>query len=326
MKSPTRDIVLSCRQLAVGYGKKIILQDLDLEIQKGELIAFIGPNGVGKSTLIRTLCGIQPALDGSVWLMGQNIELLSKHEVALSLSLVLTDKIDAGNLTVRELVTLGRYPRTNWRGTLSKEDHQKVEKAIDDTRINYISERTLHELSDGQIQKAMIARALAQDGDLIVLDEPTAHLDINNRVEILRLLKDLSRESNKAILLSTHDLDLAMQVADLIWLANWNQPLATGAPEDIILSGSLIDTFISDSFEFDQTTGRFLFKNRNNGNVNIVGEGLRAYWTIQAFKRKGIHQDESSAIKVLVKENEWEIHSNNQTKSYSTIKSLLDHF
>src|SRR5690606_38669822 len=164
---------------------------------------------------------------------------LSPRDMARNVSVVLTDRISPGNLTVRQLVALGRIPFTSWLGSMSPEDEQAVQKALDATHIGYIENRKVSEISDGQLQKTMIARALAQDGELMVLDEPTAHLDLVNRMEIMQLLREIAHSRNKAILVVTHDLDIAVEAADEFWLMTCGGALTTGSPEDLILSGSI---------------------------------------------------------------------------------------
>jgi iron complex transport system ATP-binding protein len=311
------------RHLTIGYGEKPILSDLNLDIKEGELISFIGPNGIGKSTLIRTVCGLLPSLEGSIELGGTSLTAYSETERARKISLVLTEKIQAGNLTVTELVGMGRYPRTNWLGNFGEEDQKKIQDAIDLTRINYIADRKLQELSDGQIQKAMIARAIAQDGDTIILDEPTAHLDVNNRIEIMQLLRDLTRKSKKGVLISTHDLDLALQASDVIWLANWNQPMISGSPEDLILGDQLTRTFIGDGFDFDKKTGRFLFRIEKHRSIALEGRGLERYWTEVALGRKGYRIDQDQSERIIIDNGKWILKTPNEEMEYFSISELL---
>ncbi|MDQ3394416.1 MAG: ABC transporter ATP-binding protein, partial [Bacteroidota bacterium] len=222
MSRHQRLLLLNTKNLTVGYKKgrqeNIVLKSLQLELRGGELTCLLGPNGIGKSTLIRTLSAVQKPLSGTVFIKQKNILSYKTDALARLVSLVLTEKIPGGNLNVFELVSLGRYPFTGWTGNLTKEDKAIVESSIALTSINHLKEKKIQELSDGELQKAMIARALAQDGVLMFLDEPTAHLDVSNRVEIMNLLRDLANETQKAILISTHDLDLSIQTSDKLWL------------------------------------------------------------------------------------------------------------
>src|SRR5687768_1500863 len=227
---------LTTRNLEVGYRRGTyvnqLFTELNLSLNAGEMICFMGPNGAGKSSLLRTLAGLQIPLSGSIELHHVSASRQREHQIAV----VLTDSIRSTNLTVREVVTFGRYPYLGWSIRLTPEDKRIVETAIEQLHLQPLLERKLYELSDGQLQMVMIARALAQDTPVILLDEPTAHLDLNNRVEIMNLLRLLSRTTGKAILLATHELDLALQTADLIWLTGKDQNILRGLPEDLILN------------------------------------------------------------------------------------------
>lgn len=230
--------ILTTENLAIGYKKgtqkNILLEHCNLAIEKGKLICLLGANGVGKSTLIRTLAGLQPKLNGEICIQGKEISTFSPKELARTMSLVLTDSIQGGNLSVLELVQMGRYPHTNWSGKLTNSDHEKVNYAMEQCGIHYISDANIFEISDGQLQKALIARALAQDGDIMLLDEPTVHLDANNRFIVMQLLKKLVVETGKSILMSTHQVEMALVMADELWLANCGEPLITGTPTELI--------------------------------------------------------------------------------------------
>ncbi|MDQ3536886.1 MAG: ABC transporter ATP-binding protein [Bacteroidota bacterium] len=249
------------------------------------MTCLLGPNGVGKSTLIRTLSAVQKPLSGAVHIKEKNILDYKPDELARMISLVLTEKIPGGNLNVFELVSLGRYPYTGWSGNLDKEDKEKVIHSIKVTSIEHLKEKRIQELSDGELQKAMIARAIAQDGQIMFLDEPTAHLDVSNRVEIMTLLRKLAWETNKAILVSTHDLDLAIQTADKFWLCRSQSSFHVGTPEDLILNGKLAQTFEKEGFLFDKYSGNFKIKSRYENKIKIEGSGLHHHWLSHALNR-----------------------------------------
>lgn len=216
--------VLQAHNITIGYSGRIpagIARNISLKLKKGSLTALIGANGVGKSTLLRTLTALQKPLAGHIELNGRNIETFTAKEMAQNLSIVLTESLPPSNLTVFELVALGRQPYTNWLGTITAEDTQKINEAMQLTQVQHLAEKKHYEISDGQLQKVLIARALAQDTPLIILDEPTIHLDLLHKVSLLRLLKQLSEKTGKCILYSTHDLDLALQLSDeIIVMAN----------------------------------------------------------------------------------------------------------
>lgn len=312
------NILLSTKDLTIGYQtdgvKNILFENLEVSLKPGELVCFMGPNGVGKSTLIRTLAGLHPPLSP---LQGG----LSGGDPQ-KISVVLTDKVSAVNMSVEELVSYGRYPYLDWSIKLSKDDTQIIEKAIEVTRIQHLVSKKLYELSDGQLQMAMIARALAQDTPVILLDEPTAHLDLNNRVEIMNLLRKLSRTEGKAILVATHELDLALQTADVVWLASRDKKILTGIPEDLVLNGSFDSVF---QFKgFDLKTGKVSHESFRNISINLIGEGHQYLWTKNALERCGYEisqkADQTITISSVGNQTQW-MWSN---QSYTTIRELLN--
>jgi iron complex transport system ATP-binding protein len=272
--------------LAVGYRKRAILSDLCLSVGAGELIALIGRNGTGKSTLLRTIARWQPKLSGEMLLSGQAVEKFAKDQWAEKMSMVSTEAVHVSHLTVRRLVAFGRFPHTNWIGTLTAEDKAKVEEAMQQVGITRLAEKNLHEISDGERQRAMIARTLAQDTDMILLDEPTAYLDMPNQYELVRLLHRLTREKGKSILFSTHDLHIAMQEADKLWMIDHCR-VYEGAPEDLALSGQLNRIFESEQFHFDDASGRFSVRRNATASVVLAGEGAPVFWTQKALERMG---------------------------------------
>ncbi|QSV53604.1 MAG: ABC transporter ATP-binding protein [Dolichospermum sp. UKL201] len=284
--------ILTTHNLTIGYqisGKTIrnVASNICVSLQAGELVCLLGPNGAGKSTLLRSLAGMQPPIAGEVKLLENDIYKLPPQELAKLLSLVLTEKIDVGMLSAYALVSMGRYPYTDWWGKLTPEDEDIINWAIKSVGAVNLAPRNVSELSDGERQKIMIARALAQSPMVMLLDEPTAFLDLPRRVEIMQLLRQLARDTNQAILLSTHDLDLALRLADKIWLLGTNGILHVGAPEDLILSGAFADTFKSEGVEFDIFSGEFHLHTLYKGEINLIGEGIAAIWTIRALKRVG---------------------------------------
>ena len=255
--------ILSSSNLSIGYKSKkalvTIAENLNLNFQEEKLITLIGANGIGKSTLLRTLTGIQKPLSGSVFLNGKNIQEYSVLELAQNLSVVLTEKLPPSNLTVYELVALGRQPYTNWVGKLSDTDIEKTVEAIKLTEIEHIINKKHYEISDGQLQKALIARALAQDTPLIILDEPTTHLDLLHKVSLFKLLKKLTEETNKCILFSTHDIDLAIQLSDEMVVMTKEKTLQD-QPCNLIEKGVFNTLFQDENIVFDNQKGKFLFK------------------------------------------------------------------
>lgn len=330
MPNPDNITLLTTHHLSVGYnGQDSLFRDLNLSLAGGELVCFMGPNGIGKSTLIRTLAGLQKPLSGTVtYGKPGETKTTDRDDIPKKVAVVLTDKVNAINLTVQELVTYGRYPHLPWSLTLTEEDKRIIEQSIQSLHINHLLSKKLFELSDGQLQMAMIARALAQDCEIILLDEPTAHLDLNNRLEIMNLLRKIVRESNRAILVSTHELDLTLQTADRIWLSGNDQNMLTGTPEDLVLDGSLDSIF---QFKgFDLKTGKVKQEVYRKLRVNLTGQGHEYLWTRNALQRSGyeiVVSNYQCEIKVVVTDRKvtWQIHSAESSGSVDTINRLLQH-
>ncbi|MGL1885101.1 MAG: ABC transporter ATP-binding protein [Reichenbachiella sp.] len=243
--------ILSTHSLDIGYPGKNIATDISLELKTGQLVSLIGQNGVGKSTLLRSLSSLQDPLSGEVKIDGQSIATIDRQVLARQLGIITTQRIGMTNMTVRELVALGRFPYTNWWGKESEEDKEMIHEAISKCKINYIEKAKLGAISDGQFQKVMIARALAQDTDFILMDEPTAHLDIINRIDIFSLLNDIKDTTQKGILISSHELDLSLKFSDLLWLMDFNKPIIVGKPQQLIDNGAILGVFHHEEYEIN---------------------------------------------------------------------------
>ncbi len=256
--------ILETEHLSIGYpGKKgrdiLIAKNLSLSLKKGDFCAIVGANGIGKSTLLRTLAGVQTPLSGKVRIMGTEIQALSPQELASSLSIVLTEPLATRNLTVRELISLGRQPYTNWLGTLSQRDTETIDTSVRRTGLQALEHRKCYELSDGQLQKVLIARALAQDTPIVMLDEPTTHLDLYHKVQVLKTMKRISKEYGKTVVYTTHEIDLAIQLCDQILIMD-HTGYHFGTPCEHIENKSFQNLFPSDLIGFDSNTGTFKIK------------------------------------------------------------------
>lgn len=251
-----REATIQLNQLSIGYlikhGVKTVASRIDGTIWSGELTCLLGANGVGKSTLLRTLSAFQPKMGGEVLIEGRELSAYTDKELSRKIGVVLTEKPDVRNMSVRELVSLGRSPYTGFWGTYSKEDLRIVDDAISVVGIEPLSSRMVHTLSDGERQKVMIAKALAQQTPVIFLDEPTAFLDYPSKVEVLQLLRRISRE--KTIFLSTHDVELALQLADTIWLMTREEGVTIGTPRDLAQQGHLGKFIEREGISFDCET------------------------------------------------------------------------
>jgi len=318
--------------LSIGYrlqnnGETVVHKGLNLELEQGELTCLLGLNGSGKSTLLRTLSGSQKPLSGHIYWMDKEISKYSDAERALMVGVVLTDKIHAGGLTVYELVALGRYPHTGFFGQLTANDDKEVCQAMEFTGISNMANRYYSELSDGERQKVLIAKALAQECPIILLDEPTAFLDINSRLETMSLLLRLTR-IGKSILLSTHDIDLAIQMSDSIWMLDKEKDFVFGAPEDLILDGTFNRFFGKNGISMDLETGAIHFEHPKAEPIYVNAAKSISYWVNNALVRNGyraVYTPEESDIHITVKEfPEMEIHKiNDFTLTVYSMEELI---
>lgn len=261
-----KEATITMEALGIGYttrhGKKVVAEGIRAQLWRGELTCLIGANGVGKSTLLRTLSAFQPPLSGEIHLLGKPLLAYSHKELAALVSMVLTGKSTADHLTVRELVGMGRSPYTGFFGTLSAADRHMVDEALSWVGIAPLAPRHLHTLSDGEYQKAMIARALAQDTPIILLDEPTAFLDYPSKVDTLQMLRRLAHDLHKSIFLSTHDLELALQVSDRLWVMGTETQLVVGTPRELADDGTLSRFLDRKGIEFDKESLTIRVKNQ----------------------------------------------------------------
>ncbi|WP_246865772.1 ABC transporter ATP-binding protein [Croceivirga thetidis] len=252
--------LLHIENLSVGYKNKAIIEAVEFQLNKGEICAIVGVNGIGKSTLLRTLGKLQPKINGSIQIENRELEAYSPIDLAKQIALVLTDSIASKNLRVKELLALGRQPHTNWIGTLLKEDQEIIRETLQNFQLENLKDKKCHELSDGQLQRVLIARAMVQDTPLILLDEPTTHLDLSHKVGIFKLLKDLAHVHKRTVLLTTHEIELAIQLADKMLVLNGKEN-PFGTPQDLISKGYFDELFPKDVVQFDAKTGTFRVKN-----------------------------------------------------------------
>ena len=256
--------MLSTKDLTVGYrnGNRVteVLEHLNVSLYAGELVCLLGANGIGKSTLLRTVSGVQPALKGCIEINGRDLTTYSSRELSKLIGIVYTDRTLAGALTVEELVSLGRQPYTGFFGRLDSDDRKIVSNAIEAVGMTHKSCDYVATLSDGERQKTMIARALAQETPIIILDEPTAFLDVASRIETMQLLRQLAQSQQKAILLSTHDVGLSLPLTDRLWLVTSDSSVIEGTTEQLIADGTLNNLFPNRNVAFDSTVMDFRVK------------------------------------------------------------------
>lgn len=306
--------VLKTADLCVGHSEKALLQDLNLALFKGELVCLMGPNGGGKSSLLHTLAGFLPKISGSV-------KFLTEGPMEQSVSVVLTEKNFHPDLTGLEIVSMGRYPYLDWLMQFTEKDHQKIELAFRLAGITHLKEVRNHSMSDGQRQMVMIARALAQDTPILILDEPTSHLDLNNRVEIMNLFRALAHREGKAVLMATHELDLALQTADRVWLTDGKGGIKTGVPEDLVLDGSIDEIFRLKGFTLK--TGKVDHAVSSGKCIALHGEGYAYLWTKNAVERMGIGVMEGAEPGVHVLEENGKILWRILDQEFSKLETLL---
>ena len=326
--------IIRIKSLSIGYSEgnknqKILFSDLNLTCRRGEIIGLIGKNGSGKSTLLKTLAGLLKPLDGNIFINDSTIRRFTRRELARQVSFVSTEVPVIPNLSVSELVSLGRYPYTDWTGRLSREDMEQVNTSIEQVDIGYLSAKPVSEISDGERQRVMIARALAQDTGIMILDEPTAFLDLPNKYEILRLLNHLASAKGKTILFSTHDLGIAFHEADKIWLF-LNDRIMTGAPEDLLINKGFFKLFENSSLKFDLTRGEIRPERSFILKMGIRGEGVLRIWTAQALERLGIDAvDEDEALNLSIGEADgmhfWRLNDHKTELIFHSIYELCLH-
>lgn len=326
MKLPGNSHMLSLKSLSIGYeGHGPLLSNINLHLESGELVALIGKNGSGKSTLIRSLVGLQPVLEGNCYLEGFPVHSMNLQKRARRVSYVSARTGPMPAMTVRELVSLGRMPHTDWRGRLRKPDQDLVHQALRAVLLQEMADRTMDQLSDGERQRAMIARAVAQDAPLMVLDEPTAFLDLAHKYEFIQLLSTF-RGQGKAILYSTHDLESALMVADRLWVISGRE-IKEGAPEDLGMKGVFEALFQSSGITFDVESRRFRRTGKVRGSLRLTGhETVALAWTRNALERLGYevrHEgDRELQVRGRGSEREWILVHEQGKKIFKSISSL----
>lgn len=325
MIASDNSISITIEHLSTGYrtkhGQKVVAKDVNASLKRGQFTCLLGPNGAGKSTLLKTLSSMLPPLSGKVMIGGEDLRSMSALQLAHKIGVVLTDRLMVSNMTVHELVALGRSPYTGFWGKLSHEDQRIVDEAIEQVHIQELGQRMIQTLSDGERQKVMIAKSLAQCTPIIFLDEPTAFLDYPSKVEIFQLLLRLTREKNLTVFLSTHDLELALQISDEVWLIDKQLGVTIGCPEDLALNGSLSRYFKREGVEFDVDSGLFKISGNRCGSVQVAGSGVRRSMVCKALQRIGlVAVDEECGILVEVSDDCYLVNG----QSHSTIASLLE--
>ena len=326
---------LTAAKLSIGYSHRgqetCVAEALDLALNAGEFICLLGPNGAGKSTLIRTLAGMQAPLSGSLKLQNQTFHGISPRERARMISVVLTEALPVGMMDAYSLVALGRHPYSGWLGGLNQHDKERIKWAFKAVGAEGLEGRQIGELSDGERQKISIARALAQEAQVMLLDEPTAFLDLPRRVELMTILRNLAHREQMGLLLSTHDLDLALRFADRLWMITTDGQLIQGYPEELAMSGEFARIFANENLDWDAERGSFRAHPNPCLKAEIQGDGIHALWTRRALERLGFgiaKSDEKSALSIQVFDTddhtEWAVARNGNQAKHTSIGQLID--
>ncbi len=326
---------LTATELSIGYSHRgqetCVAKALELALKAGEFICLLGPNGAGKSTLIRTLAGMQAPLSGSLKLQGQMVHRIPPRARARMISVVLTEALPAGMIDTYSLVALGRHPYSGWLGGLDDTDKERIEWAFQAVGADGLEGRQISELSDGERQKVSIARALAQEAKVMLLDEPTAFLDLPRRVELMSILRNLAHREQMGLLLSTHDLDLALRFADRLWMITTDGKLIQGYPEELAMSGEFARIFANENLDWDAERGSFRAHKTPWLLATLSGTGAAALWTRRAFERLGLGITEDStlaafdtAISQQKNEPHWVITKGNETVSFTHIEGIIE--
>jgi iron complex transport system ATP-binding protein len=328
MSSP---IKISTQDLSIGYrhGTEIttVAKGLNAELTAGQFICLLGPNGAGKSTLIRTIAGMQAPLSGELCVGKKPLQAIAPRRRARAISVVLTETMPTGMMDAYSMVSLGRHPYSGWFGGLSKEDHTRIQGALEAVGAESLADRQVAELSDGERQKVSIARALAQESKVMLLDEPTAFLDLPRRVELMSILRNLAHRNNMALLLSTHDLDLALSFADRLWLMTTEGRLIQGSPEALALNGEFAEVFASENLDWDSDSGSFRAHPTPCLNVYLQGHGIELNWTKRALERLGFGftpENQSVAFSLSVENGKWTVERFGLGQAFDNIESLIE--
>jgi iron complex transport system ATP-binding protein len=319
--------MMEARNISVGYtGGKALLKGVNLQAHRGEMVALVGMNGSGKSTLLRSLLGLLPLLEGRCLLEGKPVASIDPRSRARILSYVSPGLRDPVSMKVRELVSLGRIPHSGWLGKLRPSDHALVGEVLRENHLEGLSQRPVDELSDGERQRVMIARAAAQDTPVMVLDEPGAYLDIPHKFELLRMLA-MYRDRGKTVIFSTHDLALALDHADKFWVITQGV-IYEGAPEDLGILGLFDSLFLDSGLKYDLERGRFQGSKEYRGSIHLEGpEGSVKAWTLHALDRLGFSEQEKGPDhKVKVDLNEgipsWYLYEKEDRVKFNTLYDL----
>ncbi|NZA25451.1 ABC transporter ATP-binding protein [Luteimonas sp. SJ-92] len=301
--------LLRIENLAIGYRSRELVRIPALELSRGTFACLLGRNGQGKSTLLRTLAGLHPPLEGEVRLLERPLREHRPRELARRIAVVLTERPEIPGLRVHDLVAMGRHPHTGWRDVLDAEDREVVADSLRLVEGGHLTVRTLDSLSDGERQRALIARALAQQPELMLLDEITAFLDLPSRITMVAMLRRVARECGIGVVLSSHDLELSLQTADRLWLLPGDGQCVHGAPEDVVLSGALGRAFDQDNVAFSPASGRFESPAAEGPLVRVAVDGIAGAWCERMLRRCGFTVSSTSGAIAVTRSGDGRWHA-----------------
>lgn len=307
------------KNLSVGYSQTVC-SDISAVVKKGELVGLAGKNGSGKSTLIKSILGLLPILNGEIDINSENIENWDVEKRAREIAVVFSRLSQTPGIPVFDMVALGRLPYRNNFAKLNSSEIKLIENALEMVGISHLKNRFANELSDGQLQMAMIARALVQDTQIVIMDEPTSHLDIENQFRIFELIYKLSKDTGKTFIVASHQIELLLHNSSQLWWID-NGNFHAGFPEQIAYEQRIFEKLSQEQIKFDYQTGNFKFQHPKNKSVNLVSDGSDlGYWVKHALERNGFELDLNSNLKIKIIQNKF--HINNST--FETIQGLIE--
>jgi len=287
------------KNLSVGYSQTVC-SGISAGVKKGELVGLAGKNGSGKSTLIKSILGLLPLLNGKIEINSENIQQWDVQKRAREIAVVFSRLSQTPGISVFDMVALGRLPYKSGFSKLNSTEINRIENALEMVGIPHLKNRLANELSDGQLQMAMIARALVQDTQIVIMDEPTSHLDIENQFKIFELIYKLSRETGKTFIVASHQIELLLQNSTQLWWID-NGNFHAGFPEQIAYEQRIFEKLSQEQIKFDYQTGNFKFHHPKNKSVNLISDGSDlAYWAKHAMERNGFEVSDNSALKVII--------------------------
>lgn len=315
----TVDNFLEINELEIGYKYRrksnIVLSKINLTTRRGEFICLLGKNGSGKSTFLRTLAGMQKELNGSILLNRQPLSNFGNREKAKKIAVVLTERLQIGAMRGYDIVEFGRYPHTGWVGKLTPTDHEKVKQCLEDVDATHLANREINQLSDGERQRLIIARALAQEPELMLLDEPSSFLDAPGKIELAILLRDLAYKRNITVIAATHDLDISLRTSDRIWLINENHEVENGSPEDLIANNSIAKAFSGEKTKFNNSKRTFDPDAKSLNKAYVKGKGQSFELALSALERSGwqivLSPNEAQIQVTIISNGQWKVMADN---------------